>query len=365
MPKDWIWVFDDHPSDASGPGDNFDRRLLAYAEDTGEIQVDIVFDSTEADYFFSPAGQPGTHDWRVGTWRATVDVTQANAKVSLALGIARVNAAGTFQQAYAGLTAGQVLSSTGVRVFSGPTLAQSGAVAGDRLRVLFSWVRDNSIGGNGIVKFGYGDPAVDIVGVPILMANPRITWNGIALDFPGPLTGYKAQPMVDRAQDRSAGVVHNTNVSASYRRVRAVLDRFDNVAFWDSLKAWWAWARQGKQYAFALDSGDVVDKTMTGAAASGQKDIPFTDTSSIVAGRKYLVRQAAGHDEEVIQVDTITANVKVTCLANLMYSYVTGDIFRSQDYFPKLVNMDGAEPPFDENAGITYSFDSTAEEDRG
>jgi hypothetical protein len=355
MSKDWVWVFDDSPSDVSG-GLHFTNRLLAYAENTGEIALTVVA-GPEADYFFSPVGQPGADDWRVGPWSVSVDITQPNVSVALEVGLARVNAAGLFQAAYANLSGPITCSPGGIKTFAGTTLAQVGAVPGDRLRVIFRWT------GAGAIRFGFGDPSTDVVTVPIVMANPRITWNGNTLDFPGPLTGYASRPIADRTIGRSNGVLHATNINASFRRIRMVLDRFDSAAFWDALEGWWAWARQGNVYAFAMDSGDVVDKTMTGSAASGQKDIPFTDTSTIVAGRKYRVRQASGHNEEIVQVDTITTNVKVSCLANLKYSYVTGDIFRSRDYFPKLVSID-TDPPMDEHEGITYSLDHMAEEDR-
>jgi hypothetical protein len=362
----WVWAWDDTPSDLSG-GANFTNRLLRYVENTGETEVDVPFDSSETDYFFSPANQPGSSDWPVGAWRAQVDVTVANPKISLALGLFRVSGAGVPIELYASATAPVVLSATGVHVFAGTTLAQSGPTTGDRLRVLFTWTRDNSVGGGagaGKVRFGFGDPLVDTLQVPILMANPRLIWNGNSLDFPGPLTGYANQPVTERTIARSGGVVHATNLPSSWRRLRIILDRFQDIAFWDALEAWWSWVKEGNQYAFAFDSADVVDKAMTGAAAAGQKDIPFTDTSSIVAGRKYRVRQSQGHREEIVQVDTVTLNTKATCLANLKFSYVTGDVFRSRDYFPKLVSLD-SDPPFDERAGITYSFDHSCEEDRG
>ena len=366
MQAPWVWAWDDDPSDLSG-GANFTRRMLHYVEGTGEVEVDIPFDSMETDYFFSPANQPGSSDWPVGEWRAQVDVTVANPRISLALGLFRVNGAGVPIEAYASGTAPQVLSATGVYLFTGTTLAQSGPTTGDRLRVLFQWTRDNSIGGGagaGKVRFGFGDPAVDVLQVPILMANPRLIWNGNSLDFPGPLTGFSNKPVKERTIARSNGVVHAVNLSASWRRLRIVLANFQDVAFWDALHAWWSWASEGNQYAFAMDSADVVDKVTSGSAAAGQKDIPIADTSSIVAGRKYLVRQATGHREEVVQVDTVTLNTKVTCLVNLKFSYVTADTFRSRDYLPKLVNLDNTEPPFEEHAGVTYGFDHSCEEDR-
>jgi len=312
----WVWAWDDTPSDLSG-GANFTDRVLRYAENQGDIQVDIPFNSTEADYFFTPANQPGNDDWPVGTWSAKVDVTLANARISLAIGLARVNGAGVFQQSYAATSVAQVLSSTGIKTFSGPTLPQTGAAAGDRLRILFEWTRDNSPGGGagaGLVSFGFGDPAVDILTVPILMANPRIVWNGVTLDFPGPLTGYGSRLSGDRGMDRSDGVVHATSTRSSFRKVRMQLAPFQDITFWEALQAWWSWAVQGKQYSFALDSADVVDLLTSGAAAAGQKDIPIASTASIVAGRKYRIRSTTGHEEEVIQVDTITLNTKVTCL---------------------------------------------------
>lgn len=365
MQAPWVWAWDDTPSDLPG-GANFTSRLLRYVENTGETEVDVPFDSMETDYFFSPANQPGSSDWPVGAWRAQVDVTVANPKLSLALALFRVSGAGAPIEAYAGTTAPQVLGSTGVHVFNGTTLAQTGPTTGDRLRVLFQWTRDNSVGGGagaGKVRFGFGDPVADILQVPILMANPRLTWNGNSLDFPGPLTGYSNQPVSDRSMARSHGVTHATNLLASFRRLRIQLSRFQDVAFWDSLVAWWAWAVQGNPYAFALDSADVVDLALSGGAAAGQKDIPLANTSSVVVGRKYRLRQAGGHNEEIIQVDTITTNVKATALANLKFTYVTGDVFRSQDYFPKLVSLD-TDRPAEENPGVTYGFDHQCEEDR-
>jgi len=87
-------------------------------------------------------------------------------------------------------------------------------------------------------------------------------------------------------------------------------------------------------------------------------------TAGIVAGFKYRLRPTSGHDEELVHVDTIQAGVSVTARDNLQYTYASGDIFRSRDYFPVVVAVDEASPVM-EMPGLTYALDHQMREDRG
>ena len=361
--SDWAWTFDDDPSDLSVPGANFDKRLLAYAEDTGEISVDIA-PTEEVDYFFSGANQPSSNAWRAGElWRLGIDITQADSRVSLQVALARVDGFGVFQEAYAvGQTFG--LGSVGPLFFSGNTLAQNNPQAGDRLRVLFKWTRALEPPATITIKFGFGDPSSDFVEVPIEMGNSVLVWNGNSLNFPNPLTDYRAKMRSRRGIAMSDGKVHETSLRTLFREIHAVLANFDDAEFEASLHAWWAWAVSGKQYAFAYDSADQIDTTLDGAAASGQKVIPLTDTAGIVVGKKYLTRQAAGNKYEIVHVESISAGVSVTARDNLKSAYVSGDIFRSRHYFPKVISPAGDEPWF-ENPGLTFTLDHLMREDAG
>ena len=370
MARTWLWTYDNAPSDLTG-GTNFTNRMLAYAEDQGTISVDVPFNATETDYMFTLLNQPGSSTWphndpdRPGfnlTWRARVRITTANTKITLGVSLQRVNYAGVFQQAYAGQVSISC-STTGLKTFAGPVSAQTNPQPGDRIRMMMQWTRNNNFGGTGVVAFHYGNPAEDTLEVPIVMPNARIIWDGNSLDFPGPLTGYGVRRVTDGTTVRSDGVVHATLVHSAFRRVRIALDSFDDIAFWRRLSAWWSWADAGNPYAFALDPADMVDKALSGAAARGQKDIPIANTADIVSGRAYRLVTADGRSNEIIVVGSVVTNAKVVAVNNLELTYAAGDIFRSIDYHPRLVRV-GTEEPFTENPGLTYTLDTTGEEDR-
>lgn len=360
---DWIWTFDDDPSDLSVPGNNFDKRLMRFAENVGVVPVNVSFNTTEQDFYYSAAGQPSSNQWRAGElWSARVEIILANVRITLSLALARVNSSGVFQQQYAN-AAGPFPCTAGIKNYSGTTLAQTDPQAGDRIRLVFVWVR-NSDFGNSDVSFGFGDPLTDFLKVPIEMANSLITWNGNALNFPNPLTGYRAISRSRRFVGMSDGKVHETSLRTTFDEVRVRLANFVDVDFEADLRAWWAWARAGNQYAFALDSADQVDTTLDGAAADLQKVIPLASTAGIVVGKKYLIRVAIGNDEEVVHVDTISAGISVTARDNLKYSYASGDIFRTRDFFPKVVAAPReADLPVIENPGLTFTLDHTMVED--
>jgi hypothetical protein len=86
-----------------------------------------------------------------------------------------------------------------------------------------------------------------------------------------------------------------------------------------------------------------------------------------VVGKRYLLREAAGDEEEIIKVASITTNVKAVADVNLKYGYLTGDVFRSLDYFPKVVSLDSDIPlqvPGEDHV-TTYTFDHLMREDKG
>lgn len=162
----------------------------------------------------------------------------------------------------------------------------------------------------------------------------------------------------------SDGKIHETSLRTTFDIVRIQLANFDDVDFEADVLAWWAWARAGNQYAFARDLSDKIDTTLNGAAASGQKVIPLTSTAGIVVGTKYKIREAIGNYEENIHVASISAGVSVTARDNLFNSFVSGDIFRSRYYFPKMkAPKEQRDLPVVENQGRVFTFDHTMVED--
>jgi hypothetical protein len=366
MPDNWRWTYDDNPSDLSIAGGNFDNRMLLFAENEGVIEVDVPFDSTETDAFYSPQGEPWARRWPAGTATVKVDVTQANSKITLDVSLQRVGATGVFKQGYGSYPgAGIVLSSTGVKTFTFTCTAQD-ADPTDRLRLLLAWTRDNSFGGDGIVRFGFGEPATDYCEVPILMSDPIIVWDGETVTLQGQPAGFDDRPRVRGEVVVSSGQVVVTQSEAHFDRCRVVLANFDDAELAYKLYNWWAWAARGKQFAFALDGSDTIDTTLDGAAAAGQKVIPLTSTTGIQAGKKYRIRSADGVRHEQVHVDSISAGVSVTARDNLHNTYASGDAFRSVRYFPKLVrDPQMVDMPVIENQGLTYTLDALFMEDRG
>lgn len=176
------------------------------------------------------------------------------------------------------------------------------------------------------------------------MGLPQFTYGGNAIVFPQELSLYNARrraetALVFSASGRSSAVFLN-----AFDEVEIALDSFSDRGFFHALAAWWAWAKLGKPYAFALDQNDAVEKILSGATAAGQKVIPLADTTGIVLGRKYRLRAADGENEEVLEAASVNAGVSITAAQNLLFAYAAGDAARSLDFHPKVVSLDESFP---------------------
>ena len=106
------------------------------------------------------------------------------------------------------------------------------------------------------------------------------------------------------------------------------------------LVGFWSYVSRGNSFSLAMDTGQVGNTTLDGAAASGQKDIPLTATTAFSQNEYCLIRQAAKNGQyEVVQVGSKDVN-KVVAAANLQFTYASGDTFRHFRYYPsvKLLN---------------------------
>lgn len=340
--------------------------MLRYPETSGSLVLTVPFGSSSELWFWTLPNQPGANLWPVGLYDARIWVLVANPRVDVSLAsLYRVSGLGTGLELYAGSSIGsQNCGTTGPKAFTANTVAQAGVPSsGDRLRLGFTFAHNGGLGSQD-VTISFGDPTRDFLEVPILMANPAIVWNGNTLSFPHAPTLYRATPRTDRAVERSAGVVHATGLVSHYDELNVGFDNFEDAQFAADVVAFWSWARRGNQYAFALDTADMVDLDLSGAAAAGQKDIPLADTSSVVVGRRYRLREEVGGEEEIVQVASVTVNVKAVAVNNLKFSYSTGDQFRSPDYFPKMISMD-SDLDLTRPRPTTYSFHHRMVEDRG
>ena len=168
------------------------------------------------------------------------------------------------------------------------------------------------------------------------MGSPRITYNSVNIDLTMGRTGLKQIPTQERNQnDSSSGKIETINL---FGRWEYTFDAYFSRAVYYSLWAWWSWARQGKEWSFAIDSAKLGNTTLDAAAAAGQKVIPVTATTTFATGDVCLIKAVDNDDEfELITIDTISAGVSVTATTNLIYSYSSDDILRYKDYFPAVI----------------------------
>jgi len=167
----------------------------------------------------------------------------------------------------------------------------------------------------------------------------RITYNSVNVDLlvgeAGLETTYKQERKENRA---SSGKIETINIYGIQELRFAAY--FDEDTYRD-LIAWWSWARQGKTWAFAMDSGNVGNTTLDDAAAAAQKNVPLTATAAFASGDYCLLRAADNDDEfEIVEVDSVDAGVKIVAIENLIFTYAASDIFRHWDYWPEVITID-------------------------
>ena len=166
----------------------------------------------------------------------------------------------------------------------------------------------------------------------------RITYNSNNVDITV-VESFDVYHRQERSQGvTSTGIIQTINQHGIYE---VELHCFFQTAVERQLQAWWSWARQGKVFSVARDSGDVGNTTLDGAAAAAQKVIPLTATASFSAGDECIIEAADNDDEfEVVTIDSKSAGVSVTADLNLNYTYASGDTFRHRYYFPAMKTLD-------------------------
>ena len=176
------------------------------------------------------------------------------------------------------------------------------------------------------------------------MPTYRITYNGNNCDIKVRRDGFKFSHIQKLNQLRSSsGKIQTINQHG--------IDEIEITAIFSSavyrqLFGWWAWARQGKEFSFTMDTTKTGNTTLDDSAAAAQTTIPLTGTGDFSAGDICLIRAADNDDEfEVIVIDSVSAGVSVTAVSNLVYSYTSGDIFRHMDYWPDVISLDDTFNP--------------------
>lgn len=168
--------------------------------------------------------------------------------------------------------------------------------------------------------------------------NP-ITIN-LALDRSGVIKDFKHERNIDHSYSGKVQIINQYGIQEM--QINAMF----SMTTYYALLAWWSWARQGKLWAFTMDSTKTGDTTLDGGAASGQKTIPLTATTGFSSTDICFLKKADVDDAwEVITIDSVSSGVSVTATENLKFNYASGDTFRHLDYWPEVVSLDGSFKP--------------------
>ena len=164
----------------------------------------------------------------------------------------------------------------------------------------------------------------------------RLTYNstnidGIVIGQEGPSISIEHTASTNRS---GSGKIETIS---QYGLWRVEFTGYFSLSTYYDLLAWFAWARQGQTFSFAMDSTEVGNTTLDAAAASGQAVVPVAATTAFSAGDVCLVDSSTTDNFEVITIDSISAGVSVTADANLKYTYASGDTLRHLHYWPSLV----------------------------
>jgi hypothetical protein len=188
------------------------------------------------------------------------------------------------------------------------------------------------------------------------MGVPQFEFDNKTLDFPVAISTLEKETEFERSLQVSTGGKAGSVFERRLDVVTIGLDNFAERDFYRKLQAWFAWAGQGEEYGFALDKDKKINTTLDGTAAAGQKVIPLTSTTGIQVGDFYKVFSVDFTKYEIIEVDSISADVSVTAVENLIWAYASGDFFQTEDYWPKVVSLDDTFPAV-ERAHGTFEFE--------
>ena len=189
----------------------------------------------------------------------------------------------------------------------------------------------------------------------------RFTYNGVNVDFKIKRDSldmkYVQEKDVNRAgSGRPETIIYNSRMEISFSVILT-------TGRYRQMFPFFAWARQGYEFAFAADNTLMTTTTLDAAAASGQKTIPLTATAGFTAGDSCLIRAEDNDDEfEVVVIDTINAGVSIVAVDNLVYSYTASDIFRHWRYWPTAILVNTTFNPKEMSGSGLYDFAFDIEE---
>jgi hypothetical protein len=162
----------------------------------------------------------------------------------------------------------------------------------------------------------------------------RITYNSNNIDLTlGPKGLVTAYSQEFKENISSSGKSERVSL---HRTLKGSIDMFLDASTYRQMIGWWSWVSRGNSFSIALDSANVANTTLDGAANSGQKVVPLTATTALAADDYCVIGEASGGEFELVKISSVSAGVSITAVDNLVYGYVSGDTFRHRDYLPSL-----------------------------
>jgi hypothetical protein len=179
---------------------------------------------------------------------------------------------------------------------------------------------------------------------------PRISYNGMNLDFPEHLDGdgfLVDYPFEGQYRLGVSGKGEEIITRRVDTRVRIKATRLRDQTFRRELENWWEWARTGQPWTFALDPSKTFQTTIATTASTGTNRLRLSTVRSLEIGDVYFIRNAA-YQHELVRVVSIDPSVNDVFLERrLNFNYELGDIFRFIHFFNGQVRDRNAYPIFD------------------
>lgn len=145
----------------SVPGDNFDWEMDRTGEAVNSVGITVSAGNTETDYFYTPAGEPGTDGGSGGQdYEVRVDIQTADADMEVSVQLNRVNSSCAVQSS-SGFSSEQTADPAGQLTFTFSSLDLGTFASGDILRVDIA-CRSTAPHGNSSIDIGTGTGRTEV-----------------------------------------------------------------------------------------------------------------------------------------------------------------------------------------------------------
>ncbi len=198
------------------------------------------------------------------------------------------------------------------------------------------------------------------------MANPRIVWDpgtgNRNFDFTELLSDWKG-PF--RRAHRQLNTTQGGVVTCQFEHFS---DEFEiqvrglarSNSFEDECATFWGHAGKGGQFAFAMDSSDMVNQLVRVASAASATRLLVDSSTPFTISRRYLVESAVegGYAQERFQVinKDVASPPSIDLDRTLIWGYAVNDYVRSIEYWPKCVANQEEHPITINVGGSTFDF---------